>query len=399
MSRRAPSLGALAVTAIASAVVPLQAQESGSGPGRAPDSPLVIARGWVPVATVTLAFPASARTYREDLLARAGDRALVAAMREVTAGQPVRITHDRDATGRYFVATTAPEAVQSVLNAMRRATRTALPPRLVEDAVSRLRSDLAFRGDLPRSEFDRVLDAQLRGERGALDGGAAAATADFDGLAAEIGTTTPAARWGPPAWVVVGGEEALPADEPRAPPLLVAAGAPSSPPEPRRAQIPSDAVTRWVGSIFRFPPETTLVEASFLGMVLEESLKSRRDPDLFEFDTGIDALGRLVVRFSTSADASARWESRLDDVILRLGSEEDGVRLDQLLPPVLSRWSRELAPASGAGRAAAEALLRGATEIQAAAFANSALSPPTAERLRAVAKGMTLGIRVVYGSS
>ena len=93
------------------------------------------------------------------------------------------------------------------------------------------------------------------------------------------------------------------------------------------------------------------------------------------------------------------WEARLDDAIVQLGSEGGVIRLDQLLPPVRSRWSRELAAAPGAGRAAAEALLRGATELQAVAFANSAGSPPAVERLRAVARGMTLVIRVVYGSN
>ena len=389
----------LAAAAVTCAVAPLQAQEGGPGlPGTA-DSPLVITRGWLPAASVTMAFPASAKTHREDLLARASDAALLTALREATAGQPVRITYDSDITGRYFVATAAPEAVESVLGTMQRAARTAIPTRLAEEAVSGLRSDLAFRGDLPRSQFDRVLDAYLRGEDGALDNVASPAPAELEGLAADITATTPGARWGSPAWVVVGGEEALRGDHPPALPLRVAAGATARPSPPVRTQVPSDAVTRWVGSVFRFPPETTLVEASFMRLVLEASLESRRDPDLFEFDTEIDALGRLVVRLSTSADASGRWEVRLDEAILHLGSDEGGVRLDQLLPPVHSRWSRELAPVSGAGRAAAEALLRGATELQAAAFANSAASPPAAERLRAVAGGMTLGIRVVYGSS
>ena len=389
----------LAVAATASAIVPLQAQENGSGPIRSRDSPLIITRGWLPVASVTMAFPTSEGTHRDALLVQAGDAALLEAIRETMADQPVRLTYDSDATGRYFVATAAPEVVESVLGAMRRAARTTLPTRLVEDAVSALRSDLVFRGELPRSRFDRVMDAHLRGEGGALEGGAAVAPADSAGLAAEITTGTPAARWGAPTWVVVGSEEALAADELRSPPLLVAVDAPALPPEPLLTQLPSDAVTRWVGSVFRFPPRTTLLEAFFVRLLLVESLERRRDPDLFEFDTEIDALGRLVVRLSTSADASGSWETRLDETIRRLGSEDGGVRLDQLLPPVHSHWSRQLAPAPGAGRAAAEALLRGATDLQAAALTNSAANPPTADRLRAVARGMTLGIRVVYGSS
>ncbi|MDE2652499.1 MAG: hypothetical protein OXI71_01675 [Gemmatimonadota bacterium] len=397
MRRRPDPLGTLALAAIAGAFGPLHAQESGSGLIREPDSPLLISREWLPVASVTMAFPASARSNREALLAQAGDAALLAALREATADQPVRVTYDRDATGRYFIATAAPEVAESVLETMRRASRTTLPTRLVDEAVSALRRDLAFRGELPRSQFDRIMDAHLRGAGGTLDGGSPVASPDSAGLAAEITTGSPASRWGPPTWVVVGNEEAFPTDESRAIPPFLVVGAPARPPEPLLTRVPSDAVTHWTGSVFRFPSQTTLLEAFFVRLLLEELLESRRDPDLFEFDTGIDALGRLVVRLSTSAEMSGSWETRLDEAILRLGSEDGGVRLDQLLPRVLSRWSRELAPAPGAGRAAAEALLRGATELQAASFANSAASLPSAERLRAVARGTTLESRVVYG--
>lgn len=396
MNRR---LAALTAAAAACAVPPLHAQDAGLGPSGVPDAPLVIARSWLPVASVTMAFPASARTQREDLLARASDRALLAAIREATAGEPARITYDRDATGRYFVATAAPGALESVLDAMRRVSQSVLPPRLVDDAVSAMRGDLAFRGDLPRSQFDRVLDAQLRGEDGAHAGDGVAEAAELEGLATEIAATAPADRWGPPAWVLVDDGESIPSGEPPELPSLVAAGSAAGPSPPLRTQVPSDAVTRWVGSVFRFPPATTLVEASFVRLLLEESLANHQDPALFEFDTEIDARGRLVVRLSTSAGASVGWEARLDDAIVQLGSEGGVIRLDQLLPPVRSRWSRELAAAPGAGRAAAEALLRGATELQAVAFANSAGNPPAAERLRAVARGMTLVIRVVYGSN
>ncbi len=379
------------------AIAPLHAQETGSGPVRAPGTPLVIARGWLPVASVTMAFPATGGTQREDLEVQAGDGALLAAMREAAAGLPVGFAYDRDATGRYFMANVAPEAVEAVLATMQRAARMRLPARLAEAAVSALRGDLAFRGDLPRSRFDRVLAAHLRGETEALDD-TAVVTTDFERLAAEITETTPAALWGPPVWVVVDDEETFPTAGPPERRLPVAAGSRPIPSPSIRVQVPSDAVTRWVGSVFRYPPETTLLEARFVRLVLEEALESRRDPDLFEFQTEIDADGRLVVRVSTSAHASARWEARLDEAVRHLGSEEDGVPLDQLLPPTRSRWSRELAPASGSGRAAAEALLRGATDPQALTFANSAASPPSEERLRAVARGMALTIRVAYGS-
>ena len=399
MSRRPGSVVAIAVTAIGSAIASLQGQEAAADPVRPANAPLVITRAWLPVASVTMAFPASARTYREDLVARASDEALLAAIREATADRAAVINHYRDATGRYFVAAVAPEAAESVLRTMERAAGTPLPARLVEGAVAGMRADFAFRGDLPRSRFDRVLDSRLRGESAAPDGDATEATTGFDGLADEVAATTPAARWGPPVWVLVDDEGATSAPDPPPPPLPVAGSAATAPSAPVSDQVPGDAVTRWVGSAFRFPAETTLVEACFLRMVLEESLESRRDPDLFEFDTEIDALGHLVVRLSTSANASVSWDARLDDAIVHLGSEEGRFRLGQLLTSALSRWSRELAPAPGAGRAAAEALLRGATDLQAAAFANSTATAPSAERLREVASGVTLVLRVVYGSS
>ncbi len=388
----------VSVLAVAGYDAPLLAQEAGPPPESPPDSPLVIHRGWLPVATVTMAFPASSRTYRGELLARVSDLALLAAVREATAGLPVQVTYDSDATGRYLVAATTPEASDSVLRAMRHAARTPLPARLVQDAVAGMRSDLVFRGDLPRSHFDRILDAHLRGDGNAGEA-AAAPIPEVEAIGAEIALAAPADRWGTPSWVVVGDGEALPAGETSVPPVPVAAGAPSSASPPVRDHVPADVITRWVGSVFRFPAQTTLVEAYFVKLALERLVEDRRDPALFEFDTEIDAPGRLVVRFSTSAGASADWEARLDETIRQLGSGEGGARLDQLLPPVYSRWSLELAPAPGAGRAAAEALLRGATGPQAAAFANSAANPPAGDRLRAVARGMSLELRVVYGSS
>lgn len=391
-----PRFRASVATALACSAAPLHAQETGGGPGRAPDAPLLIARAWSPAASVTMAFPTSAGTYREGLLARASDLALLAAIREATAELPVQLTHASDGTGRYFVAVAAPEAVESVLQALQRAARTPLPARLVDNAVAGMRGDLAFRGDLPRSRFDRIMDARLRGEGGAI-GAVTEAAAVIEGIAAEVTSSTPAVRWGPPAWVVVGDGDPFPAEDTAASPLPVALEAPARVPESLRDRVPGDAVTLWVGSAYRFPPGTTLVEACFVRLVLETMIEDRRDPDLFEFDSEIDALGRLVVRLSTSAHAAGSWEARLDDAIDRLGSESGGAPLDRILPRVRSRWSRRLAPAAGAGRAAAEALLRGATDTQAAAFAKSAATPPAAERIRAAARQMTLAIRVVHG--
>ena len=371
----------------------------------------MIARSWLPVAAVTLALPFSATTHHEELLVRVGDDALLAAIREATGALAVGVAYDRDATGRYFVVSAAPEAVSSVVAAMARAARAPLPARLVERAVGRIRSDLAFRSDLPRSQFDRILNAHLRGEADPVEGADATPSMELDRLALEIAATTAAERWGPPVWVAVDGGPATPAgrgpatdttkttDHPQAePPPVAPDAAVTQARSPTRTEVPSDAVTHWVGSVFRFPPGTTLLEAHFVRLLLAESLEDRRDPDLYEFDASVDAHGRLVVRFSTNADASARWESRLDEAIRDLASDVTGLGLDRVLPRAHSRWSRQLASATGVARTAAEALLRGATDLQAAAFANSASAPPDAARLRSVAGGMSLAIRVAYGS-
>ena len=390
--------GVAAFLAAASASAPLAAQEADSLPIRPAGSPLVISRGWLPAASVTLAFPASSNAHPEGLLVQASDGALLAAMREATSGRLVGFHYDRDAAGRYFVASCAAEALEAVLGAMQRAARAPLPARLAEEAVAALGADLAFRGDLPRSRFDRALDAHLRGEAQAPDS-AAGTTTDLEGLAATVAEIVPAARWGPPVWVVVDDVDAPGGARPPALPQPVAADPPVATGTPARIHVPGDAVTRWTGSVFRHPPGTTLLEARFVQLVLEEVLEGRRDPSLFEFNTDIDADGRLVVRLSTSADASTVWEARLDDAVRRLGFGEDGFRLGEFLPPARSRWSRELAPAAGAGRAAADALLRGATDAQALAYAHSAANPPPGDRLQAVARGMMLEVRVVYGSS
>ena len=406
------SPGAIVTTSIACAILvtPVHSQEDGSGAARRPERPLIVTRSWSPVATVTMALPVDGRTRRDDLLARAHDRAFLAAIAEATASDPVRVTYQRDGTGRYFVAVSDPGIAASVLEAMRRIARTGPPGRLVDEAVLALRNDMAFRGDLPRSQFDRAFDAQLRGEPGTEVGAAPADPGELEGLAAEVAAMTPAERWSPPVWVVVGDSQAIPAgtlsgaapadttDTSDPPPLPVAPRYSPDSSAPLHTAVPSDAVTRWIASVFRFPPETTLVQATLLQLVLEESLDRRRDPDLYELDIQIDALGRLVVRFSTSADAASRWESRLDEAIEELGSPGADVRLNELLRPARSRWSQVLAAPAGAGLAAAQALLRGASPVQATAFANSATDAPDADQLREAAGGLRLTIRLVYGT-
>lgn len=397
----------------------IHSQGGNADSGRVPDSPLMVIRDWSPVVAIMMALPAPEGTHRDRVLARAYDRALFEAFREATADSPAQVDYGRDGTGRYFAVVTDAAAVRSTLDAMRRIARTGPSPDLVGAAVAGISTDLAFRGDLPRARFDRIMSAYLLG--GTADT-AAMAPAAPEGLAAEATAMAGSSAWGPPVWVVVGsrpalsaslgvpvdpggaagpGDAAVPDSATVAPPQqpLYVARTTLPGPGPLRAEIPSDAVTRWVGSVFRFPPGTTLVEAVMMRLALEESVERVRDPNIYELTTEIDAQGRLVVRFSTSTDAGQRWDMRLDDTIADLAAGPDEGRLTQALRPARSRWSQELSAPAGAARAAAQALLRGASYRQAEAFANSAAEVPEAARISAVARGLGLSIRVVYGGN
>lgn len=394
----------------------IHSQADGTDSGRGPDAALVVMRGWSPVAAVVMALPAPSGTHRDDLVARAYDRALLAAFRDATAGNPTHVNYDRDDTGRYFVALTDGAAAGSTLDTMKRVVQTGPALDLVDAAVAGIAADLAFRGDLPRTRFDRIMSAYLQG--GTPDTVATAPAAP-EGLAAEAHAIGASPPWDPPVWVVVGSRSALPAspgvsadpgtatipdsvadahDRSQPQPLYVARAASASP-GPLRVEVPSDAVTRWVGSVYHFPPETTLVEAVMTRLSLEETLERLRDPNLYEMTTEIDVHGRLVVRFSTSADAGRRWDLRLDEAIAEMAAEAGGVRMTQVLRPARSRWSQEISAPAGAARAAARALLRGASDTQAQAFAGNAGEAPDAARISAIARGLTLSIRVVYGGN
>lgn len=373
----------------------------------AQNSPLMVTGGWTPVAAVAMALPSPMATYRDELAAQTYDRALLAALRGAMAGEPVQVAYSRDGTGRYFIAVTDLAAMATTLANMQRIARVGPPDRLVDEAAAGIGSDLAFRGDLPRSQFDRVLGAHLKGVADAADFVIEPVAAE--GLAEQARAMVAFPPWGPPVWVVVGDQSVTSAStagpgrpDPAAPAAAIAqplyvTSATQAGSEPLRVEIPSDGVTRWVGSVFRFPPETTLLEAVVLRLVLQETLKALRDPNLFELATEIDALGRLVVSFSTSIGASLRWESRLDDAISEL-AEGTGVRLNQSHRPARSRWSQQLSSPSGVARAAAEALLRGASDSQAKAFARGTAEVPDTSRIGTVAKGISLSIRVVYGT-
>lgn len=406
--RRSLAAAAATIAACALGATSVQPQAAITDSGRATASPLVVTRAWSPVAAVTMALPVPAGTYRDELVARAYDRALLAAIENAVVGGAVRVTYSRDDAGRYFVALTSPGAARSTLRAMQEIVRTGPASPLIDAAVAGIGDDLGFRGDLPRQRFERVLAAHLDG-RAEADPPEPEPLA-LEGLGDEARAVAAAFPWGPPVWAVVGDDAvagAFPAtgaapDAAANPPvqaLHVAAAGSAGVSVPLRTDVPGDAVTRWVGSVFHFPPGTTLVEAALLRLVLEEALERLRDPNLFELTTGIDLQGRLVVRFSTSADAAVRWESRLDEAIAELASQPASVRLTQSLRPARSHWSQELSSAAGTGRAAAEALLRGASDRQAAAFANSAGAVPDAERVSAVARGLELSIRVVYGTN
>ena len=162
----------------------------------------MLQKSWSPVAAIAMALPAAAGTHRDRLLASAYDRAVLAALREATAEIPVQVSYRSDGTGRYFVVLTDPAALRSTMDAMWRAARAGPSDHLVDEAVAAISSDLAFRADLPRSRFERVLNEYLQDRDGA--GGAVPAPAPLAGLAADrprdrgrtsVGTAGLGGRW------------------------------------------------------------------------------------------------------------------------------------------------------------------------------------------------------------
>ena len=359
---------------------------------------LVVERAWSAAASAVLGLPAApGGSAAEARALRIADRALLAALREAVAGAPARVTLERDGSGRYFVATTAPDALGEVLQAMRRVVAGPLPSRHLADAVEAIAREAAFRDGSPKSGFDSVFASIL---------------SDADAV-----PRRPAPGVRDSAWVVVGpgprssAADARGGDPPQPPgPALLRSRRRLAPREPLRIEVSADLVTTWVGSAYHFPSGTTLVQAHFLRLVLEGWIESLRDPSLYEFAAEIDSSGRLLVRFSASRGSAGAWEARLDEALAAVaavaegGSAEAGAakpgaqRVATLMRRAQGVWSRRIADPGACARAAAEALLRGASAEEAKAWVATPPVSPSPASVAAAAKGLRLAARVLYGT-
>lgn len=361
--------------------------------GQLREPSLVVERAWSPAAAAVLALPASLSGNPEaNRTAHVADRALLAALREATTSLPVQVTLQRDGSGRYLVAASAPSALDSVLDAMRRTAASPLSSGYLTAASAALDREARFRAGSPRSSFEAVFAAHLGDPASARD-----STGAHD--LARPG-------FGERAWVAVRpGNSANRGQFDGAAPLRLDGRV--VPVEPARIQLPADVVTSWVGSAYHFPSGTTLLQAHFLRLVLEGWIESLREPALYEFATEIDAAGRLLVRFSTQRGDAGAWEARLDRTLAAIGAgrtagqprdEPDVKRIRDLMRRARGIWSRRLADPATSARIAAEALLRGASTEETGALVQTPSIPPSLERVAAVASGLLLSVRVLYGT-
>ena len=351
------------------------------------DEPLVVERAWSSAAAAALALPAApAGSPEEERALRVADRAFLAALQEATASLPAQVAMERDGSGRYFVATAAPGVLDEVLQTMRRLAGSPVASRHLTAASDALAREEAFREGSPRSGFEAAFAARLRDPE--IDRGAARS------------------RLGGSAWVVVRPGNPAGGSDGTGTVLLRSLGD-LVPGEPVRAEVPADVVTSWVGSAYHFRPETTLLQADFLRLVLEGWIESLRDPALYELATEIDAAGRLLVRFSTRRGEAGAWEDRLDRVLAAIAAggdggpsagEPDAQRIRSLMRRARGIQSRRLANPATCARAAAEALLRGASADQASAFVATPTVPPSLESVADAAMGLRLSVRVLYGT-
>lgn len=360
------------------------------------DPSLVIEREWSPAAAAVLALPAPpvgnadadrAATRAADPAARMVDRALLTALQEATGSLPARVTLERHGSGRYLVATAAPDVLDDLLGAMRHTVASPLPSGHLTAASDAIAREATFRASSPRSRFEAVFAAHL-------------------GDAAHLGNSAAGLDEG--AWVVVRpGNPARSArfDGSAAAPLRLAGR--DVPVEPVRTQLSADVVTSWVGSAYHFPSGATLLQAHFVRLVLEGWIKSLREPALYEFATEIDAAGRLLVRFSTQRGDAGAWEARLDRALAAIGTggtaglpggAPDARQIRELMRQARGIWSRWLADPATCARIAAEALLHGASAEEAGALVRTSGAPPSLESVAASASGLRLSARVLYGT-
>lgn len=425
------TLAALATVLPSAALVTVLPAHAGLRTGHAglpagqSGTPLVVVeRAWAASASAVLGLPAAAGGAAAERRAhRITDRALLAALREATVGAPARVTLERDGSGRYFVATTAPDAVEEVLHTMRRVAASPIPSRHLAEAVDAVAWEDAFRVGSPRSRFDSAF-ASLSSGSGRVGGRPAPGNRDSAWVVVGPGLLSPPGPADALAW-----GEGLPAPSGVA---LVGSRRHFVPGEPTRIELPADVVTTWVGSAYRFASATTLLEAHFLRLVLEGWMESLRDPSLYEFATEIDSSGQLLVRFSASREDASAWEARLDRAVAavaeggnagpagdELAAEGPAVdepaaegpavdepavdgsnaqRVAALMRRAQGVWSRRMADPAACARAVAEALLRGASAEQAKAFVATPPIAPSQGSVAEAARGLRLTARVSYGT-
>lgn len=377
----APALVALLATPVAFSG-PLGSDRIGQLRGPS----LVVERAWSPAAAAVLALPAA------SVGNPAADRALLTALQEAIDSLPARVTLERSGSGRYLVATAAPDVLDDLLGAMRRTVASPLPSGHLTAASDALAREATFRANSPRSRFEAVFAAHL-GDAAHLD--------DPAGVDDSAGLNEA-------AWVVV-----RPGNPARSRRFDSAAAVPLRPAgrdvpvDPVRTQLSADVVTSWVGSAYHFPSGATLLQAHFVRLVLEGWIKSLREPALYEFSTEIDAAGRLLVRFSTQRGDAGAWEARLDRALAAIGTggtaglpggAPDARRIRELMRQARGIWSRWLADPATCAQIAAEAILHGASAEEAGALAQTPGIPPSLESVAAAASGLRLSARVLYGT-
>ena len=413
-----PTLGTSSARA-AAAVSPVAAAQSS----------LLVVRDWLPAGVVALALPAPlAAQPADEAVVQVADLALAATLREAAAGLAARIGAARTRTGRFFVATAAPENLPELYGAMRRAAAQPLPRRHVEAAWARASRDRSFRDGSPEDRHARLFAARLgllpSAEPAipqlAAESGPPSAAQEDSALAALFARASraPDEAWPRRAWVVVSdrdrpglprrvGGPAEPRAQPAPPPrgvrdardaVLMAANVdlPAEPPPLVSVQETAEIVTTWVGLAYQLPPGTTLREAEFLRTVLELHAERRLAGDVYGFSAEVGPRGRLLLQFSAAPDTVRSVKAGIAEALATASAEGAGSDLAGLLRAARSRRSQRLASPQDVARTAAEALLRGAAPGQVLAFLRSR-PVPSAERLAAIARAARLVVRVELG--
>lgn len=389
----------------------------GAQPASAAQSSVLVVRDWLPAGVVALALPVPLPAGPGDeAVVEVADLALAAALREAAAGLAARLDASRTRTGRFFVATAAPEDLPRLYMAMRRATERPLPQRHVEAAWAKASRERGFRHGAPEDRHGRIFAARLGLARPVgLDAaplpahptGAANADSALGALLAGA-ARAPDDAWERRAWVVVSDRErpGLPrslggSSEPRTPPDA----APPMPlgPDPsagsrRLASVreTAEVVTTWVGLAYQLPSGATLGEGEFLRIALDLCVQRSLGSGVYGFSAEIGPRGRLLLEFSAAPDAVRSVEAEIAEALAATSAEGAESELARLWRAANSRRSQLLATPNHLARVAAEALLRGAAPRQAWSLLQS--DPvPSPERLAAVAQAARLVVRVELG--